>query len=121
MPQHYQSGGPPPIQGQPGAPQMGGMGGYQAPGYAGQAPGYAGQPGQYQTNEYRDEHGTVHKEFKDTEKKGKGHGGMLAAGAGGLAVGAIGGAVVANAMGEFLSCPVLHGVSDCCIAISCPA
>ena len=104
MPQHYQSGGPPPFQGQSGAPQMGGMGGYQAPGYAGQAPGYAGQPGQYQTNEYKDASGTVHKEFKDADKKkDKGHGGMLAAGAGGLAVGAIGGAVVANAMGESLS------------------
>ena len=94
---------------------MGGMGGYQAP-------GYAGQPGQYQTNEYKDASGTVHKEFKDTDKKkDKGHGGMLAAGAGGLAVGAIGGAVVANAMGESLSCPVLCCATNCYIAIPCPA
>lgn len=89
VPQYQQYGGGPPVpQGQYG----GGMGGYGAP-------GYAGQPGQYQTSEYRDEHGNVHKDFVDQDKK-KGHGGMLAAGAGGLAVGAIGGAVVANAMGE---------------------
>lgn len=53
-----------------------------------------------QYNEYTDDRGEVHKEYHSEEKKKSGHGGMLAAGAGGLAVGAIGGALVADALGE---------------------
>lgn len=64
--------------------------------------GQHGQPSGYYSQEtthtFQDSHGGV-KEVTEKKEKKSGKGGMLAAGAGGLAVGAVGGAVLAHEMG----------------------
>lgn len=92
----YGHGGPPP------GPPPSGYGGYgshdQSRGYDGGhgAPGYGGAPGGYSSHyeEHRGHDGSVYK--KKEEKDGKG--GLIAAGLGGAALGAIGGAVIAHEM-----------------------
>ncbi|KAI4191158.1 MAG: hypothetical protein L6R41_000295 [Letrouitia leprolyta] len=74
--------------------------------------GQHGQPSGYYSQEtthtFQDSHGGV-KEVTEKKEKKSGKGGMLAAGAGGLAVGAVGGAVLAHEMGEDSSDDEHHG------------
>lgn len=100
-PQPYNQSGfaPPPM----GAPNMGhdSYGGQQ-----GQPTGYYSQE---TTQTFQDPHGGGMKEVTQKTEKKSGKGGMLAAGAGGLAVGAVGGAVLAHEMGEDSSDDEHHG------------
>ena len=65
--------------------------------------GQQGAPGGYYSQETKqvvgDGHGGQAAVYEKKEKK-DGKGGMLAAGAGGLAVGAVGGAMIGHAMGK---------------------
>ncbi|KAK4135527.1 hypothetical protein BT67DRAFT_433594 [Trichocladium antarcticum] len=72
---------------------------HQAPGYP--SPGYQGQGYQaqgYQGQAYQNDGSGNYQGEPEKEKSNKG--GMLLAAAGGLAVGAIGGALIANALGD---------------------
>lgn len=70
--------------------------------------GQQGAPGGYYSQETKhvvgDGHGGQTEVYEKKEKK-DGKGGMLAAGAGGLAVGAVGGAMIGHAIGK--PCPEL--------------
>lgn len=105
-PASYGHGGPPP--GPPGGGYggygshyqsrgyEGGYGGHGTPGDGGHgAPGYGGGHGYPHYEEHRGHDGSM---YKHEEKHGSGKGGMIAAGLGGAALGAVGGAVIAHEM-----------------------
>ena len=73
----------------------GAYGGQGAPGYGSAYGGSAGGQGYSHYEEHRGNDGSV---YKHREEKKDGKGGMIAAGLGGAALGAIGGAVVAHEM-----------------------
>lgn len=87
----------------------GGQAGYGAPGYGTPhgGSGYGGPlgaaPGGYSSH-YEEHRGHDGSKYKYKEEKKDGKGGMIAAGLGGAALGAIGGAVVAHEMSMSMSC-----------------
>ncbi|KAL8908265.1 MAG: hypothetical protein Q9171_005519 [Xanthocarpia ochracea] len=90
---------PPPSHGgfaPPGAPPMGSHG-YDSCGQHGAPGGYYSQETKHIVE---DAHGGGHSEKIEKKEKKSGNSGMLAAGAGGLAVGAVGGAMVGHAMAD---------------------
>ncbi|EEU45249.1 uncharacterized protein NECHADRAFT_93840 [Fusarium vanettenii 77-13-4] len=85
-------GSPPPPGGYGGAPGYGSPSPYGAPGYGAPGGGYPHQDGGH--NPYGNEG------ERGGEKKKSGSSGMLLGAAGGLAVGAVGGALIANALDD---------------------